>query len=90
MSEVNPLSRPLIAESILDVIGGTPIVRLGKLGRESGVVGNVLLKLESMEPCSSVKDRIAKSLVENAEQRGDITPGVTTLIEPTSGNTGIG
>lgn len=90
MSEGNPLFRPLIADSILDVIGGTPIVRLGKLGRENGVVGNVLLKLESLEPCSSVKDRIAKSLVENAEQRGDITPGVTTLIEPTSGNTGIG
>ena len=67
MTESNPLARPLIANSILDVIGATPLVRLGRLGKEKGVVANILLKLESMEPCSSVKDRIAKSLVESAE-----------------------
>lgn len=90
MSEVNPLSRPKIADSIVDVIGATPMVRLGRLAREQNVVANIVLKLESMEPCSSVKDRIAKSMIEEAERRGDITPGRSILVEPTSGNTGIG
>lgn len=88
MSEV--VVRPKIGDSIVDVIGNTPCVRLGRLGKENGVVANIILKLESMEPCSSVKDRIAKSMIMEAEARGDITPGVTTLVEPTSGNTGIG
>ena len=82
--------RPKIGDSIIDVIGNTPCVRLGRLGRENNVVANIILKLESMEPCSSVKDRIAKSMILEAEARGEITPGVTTLVEPTSGNTGIG
>lgn len=90
MAEFDPLFRPKIADSIVDVIGNTPIVRLGRTGKEANVVANILLKLESMEPCSSVKDRIAKGMILSAEARGEITPGVTTLVEPTSGNTGIG
>jgi cysteine synthase A len=86
----NPLARPLIADSIVDVIGATPCVRLGRVAQEHNVVANIILKLESMEPCSSVKDRIAKSMIEEAEKRGEINPDTTFLIEPTSGNTGIG
>ncbi len=72
--------------AIEDTIGGTPLVRLQRLGRERG---NVLLaKLESHNPAGSVKDRPARNMILRAEERGDIKPG-DTLIEPTSGNTGI-
>jgi len=86
----DPLYRPLIADSILDLIGATPCVRLGRYGKENNVIANIILKLESMEPCSSVKDRIGKSMIVEAELRGDIRAGETVLVEPTSGNTGIG
>lgn len=82
--------RPKIAESVSDLIGRTPLLRLRKLADEAGVVANILLKLESMEPCSSVKDRLARGLFDGAESRGEITPGETVIVEPTSGNTGIG
>mmetsp|Transcript_8209 Transcript_8209/g.8208 ORF Transcript_8209/g.8208 Transcript_8209/m.8208 type:complete len:368 (+) Transcript_8209:64-1167(+) len=82
-----PMSKPKICDTILDCVGGTPICRLGKCNTSHA---NILLKLESMEPCSSVKDRIGKHMIEEAEKSGLITPGKSILVEPTSGNTGIG
>jgi threonine dehydratase len=76
-----------IYDSILDTIGRTPLVGLKKLGQ--GLPGRVVLKLEFFNPCSSVKDRIAVSMIESLEQQGKIGPE-TVLVEPTSGNTGIG
>lgn len=77
MAETNPLEGPRIANSITDLIGRTPIVRVGKTAAEAGAVAEVLLKLESFEPFSSVKDRLGKALIEGAEERGEITPGET-------------
>ncbi len=76
-----------IYDSILDTIGHTPLVRLKKIGRD--LPGKIVLKLEYFNPCSSVKDRIAISMIEALEAQGKIGPD-TVLVEPTSGNTGIG
>ncbi|WP_299819545.1 cysteine synthase A [uncultured Roseibium sp.] len=81
--------RGKIYSSITDTIGDTPIVRLDRLAKTHGVKGNLLAKLEFFNPISSVKDRIGVAMVEAMEADGRIVPGKTTLVEPTSGNTGI-
>ena len=80
-------ARPRVADSVLDLIGNTPLVRLGRIARAGSAT--ILAKVESQNPGGSVKDRIARSMIEDAERRGALRPG-STLVEPTSGNTGIG
>jgi len=79
--------RKLIAESVLDLVGNTPLVRLGRVVPTGSAT--ILAKMEELNPAGSVKDRIALSMVEAAEAAGLLKPG-DTIVEPTSGNTGIG
>jgi cysteine synthase A len=84
-----PEFRGKIYDSILDTIGATPLVRVRRLAAEFGVKADIVGKLEFFNPLSSVKDRIGLAMIEAAELEGKIEPGKTTLVEPTSGNTGI-
>lgn len=76
-------------ESILETVGRTPIVRLSRYGRAASCAGQIFAKVESFNPGGSVKDRVALNMIETAEKEGLLTPG-GTIIEPTSGNTGVG
>ena len=79
-----------IKESSLELIGGTPILKLNRYTEKAGVKdATILAKLEYLNPAGSVKDRIALAMIEDAEKKGILKPGAT-IIEPTSGNTGIG
>jgi len=81
--------RGRVYNSITETIGDTPLVRMHRMAKEAGAKADILLKLEFFNPLASVKDRIGVSMIEAMEKAGRIKPGKTTLIEPTSGNTGI-
>lgn len=92
-----PLSRTPFAgprghvySSFTDVVGGTPLVAIPHLTKKEGLKAHVLLKLEFFNPLASVKDRIGVAMLREAQEKGLITPGKSVLVEPTSGNTGIG
>jgi cysteine synthase A len=85
-----PSARGRIYNSILETFGATPLVRLPRLASEEGFVADLAVKLEFFNPLASVKDRIALAMVADAEAKGEIAPGRSVIIEPTSGNTGIG
>ncbi|PTM97483.1 cysteine synthase A [Mycoplana dimorpha] len=89
MSEPRKPGRGRVYASITETIGDTPIVRLDKLAKEKDVKANLLAKLEFFNPIASVKDRIGVAMIAALEAQGKIIPGKSTLVEPTSGNTGI-
>lgn len=78
-----------IAKKITDLIGHTPLVELGKISKQHGAETPIIAKVEYFNPGGSIKDRVAFSMIEDAEQKGLLKPGAT-IIEPTSGNTGVG
>ena len=87
--EAGKPGRGRVYNSITETIGDTPLVRLNRMPKEAGAEADILLKLEFFNPISSVKDRIGVSMIEALEKQGIISPGKSTLVEPTSGNTGI-
>ncbi len=76
-----------VVESITDLVGGTPLLHLGRI--DDGTGARILAKLESFNPAGSVKDRIGLAMIEAAEREGRLTPGKSVIVEPTSGNTGV-
>ena len=82
--------RGKVYANITETIGHTPLVRLNRIEKQADIAGKILLKLEFFNPLSSVKDRIGVSMIDALESRGKIQPGKSVLVEPTSGNTGIG
>lgn len=78
-----------IKRSVLDIIGNTPLLEAERLEKKLGLKAHILFKLEYLNPAGSAKDRIGKAMIEDAEKSGKLKPGAT-IIEPTSGNTGIG
>lgn len=87
-TQLDAAGRGHVYSNIVETIGNTPLVRLNRLAKEAGCVADVLVKCEFFNPLSSIKDRIALSMVEAAEASGKIKPD-TVFVEPTSGNTGI-
>src|SRR5436190_6286969 len=88
MAEYRP-GRGRVFSSITETIGDTPLVRMNRIPQQLDVKADILLKLEFFNPIASVKDRIGVSMIEAMERQGILTPGKSTLVEPTSGNTGI-
>ncbi len=82
--------RGRVYNDITETIGHTPLVRIGRMAKDAGAKADVLMKLEFFNPLSSVKDRIGVAMIDVLEAEGKIEPGKTVLVEPTSGNTGIG
>lgn len=88
-ADAKPPARGRIYDSVLDTVGGTPLVRLKRIEAAEGLSARLALKLEFFNPLGSIKDRIGLAMVDAAERDGTIQPGISTLVEPTSGNTGI-
>lgn len=78
-----------IAKQLTDLVGNTPLLELSNYNKAKGLKARLIVKLESFNPAGSVKDRVALAMIEDAEASGLLKPGAT-IIEPTSGNTGIG